>query len=1084
MTANPNTIPDAWLPPLGGGDTSGWLSVFAASPREAVDDLIRDAFYFGPLNLTDRGQLLAGWLDLLGDTDGFAERLDAEFAGWVEGNWGRFDGTAASLVSAWNCLLSVVEISGKLPAESQLVRSAAALRGRFHERRGFLGSFTTGPSSDPLGLYVSVIAQFQSEDRSLAPFWQQICGLPDGVPFYHARYAMLGLRRLKATDPAEQGTLRAEIVLGLLRLARAFDRLVRERGLAESIAKSTFHRVALEASLAYPNSSRWVEHGLDEFSRLPERAQKWVRKAVRPLADVERRGAASTRDRRARSIRPDASWADRARNLVSAVASGAVDRLADLERLVAEQKRYAEVTGDTYYVVRTLCSTASRLSRLRPDDAAHWAEEARGWEPYDPYTWNIVRTIFLRQHDLDRALVFAWIAWKRFPANAVAANGLAEALRAAHRYEEAERVYRDTVEKFPDDAFPRTGLAEVLRAAHRYEDAERVYRDTVEKFPDNAFARNGLAEVLRAASRYEEAERVYRDTVEKFPDDVVARNGLAEVLRAAHRYEEAERVYRHAVEQFPNNVVARTGLAEVLRAAHRYEDAERVYRDTVEQFPNESVARTGLADTLRQAGRLREAEEEYRRTVRMGLANAMTFLGLGHLVLHRGAAGRKEAIELVTRALTLQPGNRSVERLRERIEAASATDLEKMAAEWNEPAESLPGSQTSRVSTEEETWVAEDEAIPLPETEIPEVSENALGVPTDRETWATEHGAVVLPEAETPEVGEKGYGSASAHQEELAGGPVEAPEPRSLSKGEKRAGEQEADEDKEGTGKDADPQDSAEMWQVTAHEVLAPASRAELTIERYEKPRELQDPLYVAASVAECYFYRMWAEDAEGDTAKALRQKARNALARAERLAPEDPSVLGEQTALAADQGNESLAYQSLSAKLSSHPAAVPLLILQARMDRERARKERRPLSESALADLTEAPQRLRNLDPLVEPLFHLQRGAAALALLDGSARVYTAADELSRFRRMVAARAGAERTDRDNPRERRSSAVAPFYEWVQTRANNRLFAPIADTLEIGAEHIPIIEESFAENRFELNQIEDLFADRLTFWAV
>jgi tetratricopeptide (TPR) repeat protein len=1053
MTVNPNTIPDTWLPPLGGGDASGWLAVFAASPREAVDDLIRDAFYFGPLNLIDRGQLLAGWLDLLGNTDGFAEQLDAEFAGWVERNWGRFDGTAASLVSAWTCLLSVVEISGKLPAESQLVRSAAALRARFHERRSFLGSFTTGPSADPLGLYLAVTAQFQDEDRSLAGFWHQMSELPDGVPFYHARCAMLGLRRLKAADAAEQGTLRAEIVLGLLRLARAFDRLVRERGLDENIASNTFRRVAVETALAYPDSSRWVEHGLDEFSRLPERAQRWVRKAVRPLADIERRRAPSGRVGRARTIRPDASWPARARSLVSAVASGAVDRLSDLERLLGEQRRYAEVSGDTYYVGRTLRSAASKLSRVRPSEALRWAEEARAWEPYNAFTWTVMKDVLLRQHDIDHALLFAWIAWKRFPEDAVAANGLAEVLRAAHRDEEAERIYRDTVERFQDNAVARSGLAEVLRATQRYEEAEHLYRDTVERFQDNVVARNGLAEVLRAARRYEEAERVYRDTVEKFPDDVFARTGLAEVLRAARRYEEAERVYRDTVEKFPDNVFAHAGLAEVLRATHRYEEAERVYRDIVERFPREVVARTGLADTLRQAGRLREAEEEYRRTIRMGPANAMTFLGLGHLVLRKGAAGRKEAIELATRALTLEPGNRSVERLRERIEAASATDLEKMAAEGNELADSLPGSQTLSVSTEEEPWAAEDEAITLPETGI-------------------------------PEVGEEGYISASAHHEEFTASPVEAPEAESMSKSEKRAGEQETDEDKSGTGTDADPQDSDEIRQVTAHEVSAPAGRAASRDERHERAGRLPDALNVAASVAESYFYRTWAMNAEGDSAETLRQKARDALAPAERMAPEDASVLAEQTALAADQGNESLAYQSLSAKLSSHPAAVPLLILQARMDRERARKERRPLSESALADLTEAPQRLRNLDPLVEPLFHLQRGAAALALLDGSARVYTAADELSRFRRMVAARAGAERTDRDNPRERRSSAVAPFYEWVQTRANNRLFAPIADTLEIGAEHIPIIEESFAENRFELNQIEDLFADRLTFWAV
>eukprot|EP00825_Cyclidium_porcatum_P032182 TRINITY_DN34342_c0_g1_i1.p1 TRINITY_DN34342_c0_g1~~TRINITY_DN34342_c0_g1_i1.p1 ORF type:complete len:128 (-),score=12.54 TRINITY_DN34342_c0_g1_i1:11-394(-) len=59
------------------------------------------------------------------------------------------------------------------------------IRDRYQRRvHGFLGSFSTAPAADPLGLYLAVIAEFQGDDRSLAGFWHRLCDLPDGAPFY------------------------------------------------------------------------------------------------------------------------------------------------------------------------------------------------------------------------------------------------------------------------------------------------------------------------------------------------------------------------------------------------------------------------------------------------------------------------------------------------------------------------------------------------------------------------------------------------------------------------------------------------------------------------------------------------------------------------------------------------------------------------------------------------------------------------------------------------------------------------------------------------------------------------------------
>jgi tetratricopeptide (TPR) repeat protein len=109
------------------------------------------------------------------------------------------------------------------------------------------------------------------------------------------------------------------------------------------------------------------------------------------------------------------------------------------------------------------------------------------------------------------------------------------------------------------------------------DEAEAVYRETIELFPDDAVARSGLADVLKDLGRLDEAEAVYRETIELFPDDAVARSGLADVLKDLGRLDEAETAYREVLELFSHDpkvlVVAHTGLAGVLRAQGRLQDA-------------------------------------------------------------------------------------------------------------------------------------------------------------------------------------------------------------------------------------------------------------------------------------------------------------------------------------------------------------------------------------------------------------------------------------------------------------------------------------------------------------------------------
>jgi tetratricopeptide (TPR) repeat protein len=87
----------------------------------------------------------------------------------------------------------------------------------------------------------------------------------------------------------------------------------------------------------------------------------------------------------------------------------------------------------------------------------------------------------------------------------------------------------------PTNPATYTSLGEAYKAQDKWEEAEKVFRATIEAFPKDPVARNGLGEVYKAQEKWEEAEKVFRATIEAFPKDPVARNGLGEVYKAQEK---------------------------------------------------------------------------------------------------------------------------------------------------------------------------------------------------------------------------------------------------------------------------------------------------------------------------------------------------------------------------------------------------------------------------------------------------------------------------------------------------------------------------------------------------------------------
>jgi tetratricopeptide (TPR) repeat protein len=178
----------------------------------------------------------------------------------------------------------------------------------------------------------------------------------------------------------------------------------------------------------------------------------------------------------------------------------------------------------------------------------------------------------------------------------------------------SEQLHREACRRNRDDPVAANGLAEVLKARGELAEAEQQYRANIARWPNNEVAANGLADVLKARGELAEAEQQYRANIARWPNDEVAASGLADVLKARGELEAAEAQYRANMARWPNDEVARHGLANVLRKQRRHPEALQLLPDPLRPVTAQELYHLHLRGMiLLELGRWQEAVDAFER---------------------------------------------------------------------------------------------------------------------------------------------------------------------------------------------------------------------------------------------------------------------------------------------------------------------------------------------------------------------------------------------------------------------------------------------------------------------------------------
>lgn len=376
--------------------------------------------------------------------------------------------------------------------------------------------------------------------RRLMPLWFELCAEAGPLGRYAESYLDVGLIGLRRLPLGHDDDSNEEAVChGLARWA------ARQRP-----AQGAFLARWREIESAYPRTPMYwpplvadviaatEEYLAQETERGPVSfpAAAWWREELE--LPVVRPGQRPPPSGRKRPIEPPP------REMREAVLRDAASAIAGLrprvERLLTAHRRYADATGDTYFLVRTACNVGMRLLREMPAERA-----ARG---------AVATTLAREALDYAPGHVFAWALWR----DALAAQGALDA---------AEQVGWEALRRYPENPQWRTQLATLLdQQLGRAAEAERLLRETVLLFPLNPAARPQLATLLAdRLDQPEDAAALLREAIEVLPDNPHSYTQLATLLAdRLGRPEEAAALLRHAVEIGPDNPYNYTQLAIVL----------------------------------------------------------------------------------------------------------------------------------------------------------------------------------------------------------------------------------------------------------------------------------------------------------------------------------------------------------------------------------------------------------------------------------------------------------------------------------------------------------------------------------------
>lgn len=395
-----------------------WLDRLRADPDQAVDALLRGVAHLPGFQRASQSDAMIALLGRLDPQSDERQAADRALCAWLQrrtqpsdevlarpGGVRRFvDETAEGIRAAWRL---------EMPA------CTAWMRANLLDLLRWADAFATDATHD-LGEAVLIAALHLQQGKEYRFLWRDQC----------ARAAAPRLRHRLDTALGGAGRIGPdEAVAGFALWAAALP--------ARDSLKPEVVREWQTLKAVFPRSpgywrGRWED--LCEQRRDDHPFVHWLQKADSALRSPQRQA----QTRRA-PLLPSPKIRE---GLLQRIDTGGVSEplWRETKQLLDQYERYAELTGESYYLVTSCTNFATHLLSRAPGHALTLIRRAQLWSASDSHAWSLRATVLdaLGRPDLAEAVL--WEGRRRTPNNAIFSAQLAERLYRSDRAAEAEQV--------------------------------------------------------------------------------------------------------------------------------------------------------------------------------------------------------------------------------------------------------------------------------------------------------------------------------------------------------------------------------------------------------------------------------------------------------------------------------------------------------------------------------------------------------------------------------------------------------------------------------------------------------------------
>ena len=241
-----------------------------------------------------------------------------------------------------------------------------------------------------------------------------------------------------------------------------------------------------------------------------------------------------------------------------------------------------------------------------PGGAIESVRRAVAARPDFPDAWYVLAELQIESGD-RKAADEAFVMYARHSANDPVLRHVGTLMRD-NRFDEAESVLNEHLERHRLDVVALSMLADVAERRDRLNEADALLRDCLELSPSFLRARHNHAVVLLRQNKPEEALEHTDMLLAREPLNSEIRKLRAAILVRLLEYEESIRICEQLLDEDPDQPQIWTSLGHMLKAVGRREESVAAYRKAMELAPGYGEPYWSLANL--KTHRLSDAELE------------------------------------------------------------------------------------------------------------------------------------------------------------------------------------------------------------------------------------------------------------------------------------------------------------------------------------------------------------------------------------------------------------------------------------------------------------------------------------------